>query len=82
MLMLIGKQHSKETTLLMNYLNQKQIAYSFMDLEDDEDAALWRNWTKANKILSIPVLLNPHTHQFCVGYDLIAIEALTIATSR
>ncbi len=76
MLLLIGKQHSLETTLTREFLDLHCIPYDFIDLEDHEDFKFWMSWVKSNKILSIPVLLNRETGEFIVGNDQLALKRL------
>ncbi len=64
MLELIGKEFSVETVKAKQFLDSKGIAYTFIDIDFEEN---YSDWIKANKIMGLPVLKKDD--KFIVGFN-------------
>lgn len=76
MLYLIGKEFSKSSQWVYNYLRQKQVDFNYIDLDhcDDDTATKWHQFIAYQRIMALPVLYDGS--RFCVGADAKAIDQL------
>lgn len=76
MLYLIGKEFSKPSQWVCDYLSHKQIDFNYIDLDHcDKDTAIkWGEFIAYQQIMALPVLYDGS--HFCVGADVKAIELL------
>lgn len=68
---LIGREFSRQSIFVKEYLEKNNIDYTFIDIDFDDS---YLEWLKLNKIMGLPVLKSGNV--FCVGKNIKAIDKI------